>query len=101
MPFSDGAFDLVLTALSVEQMERVRTKALSEIARVSGGHVLNLEPFLEVNASGLRRLNAMSRDYFRGSIGELRNFGLEPLWATADFPQEVFLSAALVLSRKQ
>lgn len=100
MPYEAGAFDLVMTVLSVEQMEQVRTEALTEIARVTGGHLLSLEPFRDVNDTLLRRLNVASRDYFRGSIAEMRNFGLEPVWATDDFPQEVFLGSALVLSRK-
>jgi SAM-dependent methyltransferase len=101
MPFADQTFDLVMTVLSVEQMERVRRKALTEISRVTGGYLLNLEPFREVNSTGLRRLNVVSRDYFRGTIDSLSGYGLKPLWATADFPQEAFLGAALVLSRKQ
>lgn len=100
MPFETGSFDLVMTVLSVEQMEQVRREALTEIARVTGGHLLSLEPFRDVNADLLRRLNVASRDYFRGSIAEMRDYGLEPLWATDDFPQEVFLGSALVLSRK-
>jgi SAM-dependent methyltransferase len=101
MPFQDAAFDVVLTVLAIEQMERVRQKALTEIARVTGKHLLSLEPFREVNRTVYRRINILTRDYFRGSIGELANYGLQPLWATADFPQEVFLGAALVLSVKQ
>lgn len=101
MPFEDNSFDLVFTVLSVEQMERVRHKALSEIARVSGCHVLNLEPFAEANQTALRRMHVFGRDYFRGSISDLPRFGLDPLWATMDFPQEVQLGAALVLSRKR
>jgi SAM-dependent methyltransferase len=100
MPYETEAFDLVLTVLSVEQMEQVRASALAEIARVTGGHLLSLEPFSEVNGGLWRRLNVASRDYFRGSIAELRDYGLEPIWATADFPQEVFLGSVLVLSRK-
>lgn len=101
MPFEDGEFHLVMTVLAVEQMERIRVAALSEIARVTGGHVLMIEPFSDVNSSGLRRLYVRSRNYFRGSIGELRGFGLTPLWATDDFPQEAFLGTALVLARKE
>lgn len=100
LPFEDGAFDLVMTVLAVEQMERIRARAVGEIARVCGGHALMLEPFRDVNARGLKRLYVYSRDYFRGSIGELRQVGLEPEWATDDFPQEAFLGAALVLARK-
>lgn len=100
MPFETGSFDLVMTVLSVEQMEQVRREALTEIARVTGSHLLSLEPFRDVNGDLLRRLNVASRDYFRGSIAEMRDYGLEPLWATDDFPQEVFLGSALALSRK-
>jgi SAM-dependent methyltransferase len=100
MPSADGEFDLVFTVLSVEQMERVRDKALAEIARVSSGHVLNMEPFAEANRSLLRRAHVFGRDYFRGTIPGMASYGLEPLWATMDFPQEVQLGAALVLSRK-
>lgn len=100
MPFADSAFDLVMTVLSVEQMERVRRSALKEIARVTGGYLLNLEPFREMNAGGLRRLNIWSRNYFAGSIVGMEEFGLEPQWAIADLPQEALLGTALVLSRK-
>jgi len=101
MPFEPNSFDLVITVLAVEQMERVRHRALSEIARVTKRHLLMLEPFRDVNAGGLRRLYVFSRNYFRGSIGELRDFGLTPLWATDDFPQEAFLGSPLVLSEKR
>jgi SAM-dependent methyltransferase len=100
MPFTDGEFDLVFTVLSVEQMERVRDKALAEIARASSGYVLNMEPFAEANRSLLRRVHIFGRDYFRGTIPDMARYGLDPIWATMDFPQEVQLGAALVLSRK-
>ena len=101
MPFETGSFDLVITILAVEQMESIRSAALSEIARVTSGHVLMLEPFRDMNERGLRRLYVQGRGYFRGSVAELRNFALNPLWATADFPQETFLGTALVLAGKQ
>jgi tetratricopeptide (TPR) repeat protein len=101
LPFEDESFDLVLTVLAIEQMESIRSAALSEIARVSRHHVLMLEPFRDENQDGLKALYAHSRGYFRGSICELRDFGLEPLWATADFPQETFLGTALVLSERK
>lgn len=100
LPFKDGEFDLVYTVLAVEQMERIRDRALAEIARVSRGHVLMLEPFRDANRKGLRRLYALSRNYFRGSIKGLQRFGLEPIWATEDFPQEAFLGSPLVLAQK-
>jgi ubiquinone/menaquinone biosynthesis C-methylase UbiE len=100
MPYETGGFDLVLTVLSIEQMEEVRRAALAEIARVTGGYLLSLEPFRDANKSIWRRLNVASRDYFRGSVLELQQYGIQLLWATADFPQEVTLGSALVLGRK-
>lgn len=101
MPFANHEFDLVFTVLSVEQMERVRDAALTEIARVSGGHVLNMEPFADANRSPWRRLHVFARDYFKGAIADLPRYGLEPQWASMDYPQEIQLGAALVLSRKR
>jgi SAM-dependent methyltransferase len=100
MPFDSDSFDIVLSILAVEKMAPIRDKVLAEIARVSSEHVLMLEPFRDANRSGLRRLYAVSRAYFRGSIGGLRKHGLEPVWATDDFPQEAFLGSPLVLARK-
>ena len=100
LPFADGEFDLVYTVLAVEQMERIRDRALAEIARVTRGHVLMLEPFRDANLRGVRRLYALSRNYFRGSIKGLERFGLEPIWATEDFPQEAFLGSPLVLAQR-
>jgi hypothetical protein len=52
----------------------VRDKALSEIARVAGRQTLMIEPFRDVNAGLWSRLNVRRRDYFRGSIAELRGY---------------------------
>jgi ubiquinone/menaquinone biosynthesis C-methylase UbiE len=100
MPFDDGSFDLVYSVLALEQMEQVRSKALSEIARVSRSHTFMIEPFYDVNSKGWPRRNVVRRNYFRGRIGDLPRFGLNPILATDDFPQETFLKACAVLSEK-
>jgi SAM-dependent methyltransferase len=99
LPFPDRSFDLTYTVLALEQMERLRARALSEIARVSCGHTLMIEPFRDVNGGLWPRLNIARRDYFRGAIGDLRAYGLDPVLAFDDFPQECFLKACAVLSR--
>jgi SAM-dependent methyltransferase len=101
LPFADGAFDLVLTVLALEQMERVRQQALGEIARVAGRHTLMIEPFRDVNRAFWPRLNVLRRDYFRGRIADLRHYGLEPVLAVDDFPQESFLKTCAVLAEKR
>jgi len=100
LPFPDASFDLVYSVLAVEQMEQIRSQALSEIARASARHVLMIEPFRDVNQELWTRLNVYRRDYFRGSIDELRQYGLVPEIVTSDFPQETFLRVCLVLARK-
>ena len=98
LPFPDGAFDLVMTVLAIEQMERIRARALAEIARVARRQVLMIEPFRDVNRDLWSRLNVYRRDYFRGSIDELGTYGLRPVLALADFPQEAFLKACMVVA---
>jgi SAM-dependent methyltransferase len=101
LPFADGGFDLVITVLALEQMERVRQQALGEIARVARRHTLMIEPFRDVNGELWPRLNVLRRDYFRGRIAELRGYGLEPVLALNDFPQESFLKICTVLAEKR
>jgi SAM-dependent methyltransferase len=101
LPFADGAFDLVITVLALEQMDRVRQQALGEIARVAGRQTLMIEPFRDVNRAFWPRLNVLRRDYFRGRIADLRHYGLEPVLAVDDFPQESFLKTCAVLAEKR
>lgn len=101
LPFRDGAFDLVITILALEQMERVREPALREVARVAGRHTVMIEPFAELNERGGRLHYAVARDYFRGRIADLPRYGLAPRLALDDFPQEAFLGACLVLAEKR
>jgi SAM-dependent methyltransferase len=101
LPFDDGEIDLVYSSLALEQMERIRHQALSEFARVAGRHTLMIEPFRDVNASFWPRLYVFRRNYFRGGIDELKNYGLEPILAVNDFPQEAFLKVCAVLSEKK
>jgi ubiquinone/menaquinone biosynthesis C-methylase UbiE len=101
LPFPDATFDLTLTVLALEQMERIRSQALAEIARVTAGHAFLLEPFREFNSSGWRLFNRIRRDYFAGRIKDLPRYGLQPTFAVNDYPQEAFLHTCAVLCRKQ
>ena len=99
LPFGDKSFDLVITVLSLEQMERLRAKVFPEIARLASAHSFMIEPFRDVNAGGITRRYVVARDYLQARIADLARSGLHPLWATADMPQEAFLKAAAVLCR--
>jgi len=101
LPFGDGAFDLAMTVLALEQMEAIRPQALSEIARVTAGHAFLLEPFGEFNDWGWRFLNRLQRDYFRGRLRDLKRYGLVPEFAVNDYPQKEFLRTCAVLCRKR
>lgn len=98
LPFPDDTFDLVYTSLALEQMERVRHRALPEIARVAAKNVFMIEPFRDANAGGLPRRYIVARDYLQARLSDLPGYGLKPLWASTDFPQEAFLKAAAVLT---
>ena len=102
LPFADDEFDLVYTVLAVEQMERIRDSRLGRDRPgqrrpcADAGAVPRRQP-----PRRLRRLYALSRNYFRGSIE-----GLDEIRAGAVVgdrtisPQEAFLGSPLVLARK-
>jgi SAM-dependent methyltransferase len=100
LPFRDASFDLVFTALALEQMERIRDDALYELARVTRRLVVMLEPFAEFNAGGLPRTYIAAYDYFRGRIADLPSFGLRPFIVTGDMPAKVTLKPVLVVAEK-
>lgn len=101
LPFPDNLFDLTMTVLALEQMERIRDEAIREIVRVTRGHSLMIEPFREANDRGWPRLNVIRRDYLRGRVGHLARYGLQPELAIDDYPQELFLRTSTVLARKR
>lgn len=101
IPFAENSFDLVFSSLALEQMERIRPKALSEFARVTHRHTVMLEPFRDTNRIGLPRDYILAWDYFRGSIGELKTHGLDPVLASGDMPSEAWLKPCLVVCKKR
>lgn len=100
LPFDTASFDLVYSRLALEQMEPIRPQAMAEMARVSRRYVLMVEPFREVNASGVRRQYIVGNTYFQGAISELGNYGLIPRLVFDDWPAKMTLKAALVLAEK-
>lgn len=100
LPFDDASMDVVMTSLALEQMEEIRHDALSEIARVAKDWVVLLEPFRDVNASGLRRAYVRTHDYFQGSIAELADYGLHVERVCFDMPHKFMLGTALVVARR-
>jgi ubiquinone/menaquinone biosynthesis C-methylase UbiE len=101
LPFADAGFDLVYCSLALEQMEQVRAAALAEVARVTAGHALLLEPFVECNDAGLRRAYRLARDHFAGAVRDLPAYGLDPVVVTDDLPGEIWLQPCLVIARKR
>lgn len=99
LPFRDASFDLVFTALALEQMEQVRGRALAEIRRVARAHTAMVEPFREWNAHGMERDYISANDYFAGSIADLARIGLRPLYANADMPRKIIYRPGLVVCR--
>jgi SAM-dependent methyltransferase len=96
LPFRDGEFDLVFSFLALEQMQSLRDKVLSEIARVSSRYVICTEPFRDCNQSTIQKHYRDARGYLDLSVAELPAFGLQPFFIFDDWPQKLNLGAALV-----
>lgn len=100
MPFANGSYDLVFSSLALEQMESIRLRALSEMARVAARHTAMLEPFKEGNDAGLPRDYCLAMNYFRGTIADLERQSLRPILVTDDIPAEAWLQPLLVVCEK-
>ena len=102
LPFADGEFDLVITVLSLEQMERVRQQAL---ARDRPRHA----PAQPDDRAVSRRQRGLLAAAERAAAqllpgpdrGPSRLSGCEPVLALDDYPQEVFLKTCAVLSERR
>lgn len=101
MPFEDSSFDLVYTALALEQMEEVRNSALTEISRVANKWVIMIEPFRDFNDSGIQKLYIDANHYFSAKISDLSQYGLKPLCIIDNIPNKIFMKIAIVLAIKQ
>jgi len=100
MPFGDRSFDMVFTSLALEQMEEVRDAALREIARVTRFWVVMIEPFRDFNDEGIRRRYIQAQDYFSARVGDLTDYGLEPIFVSADMPHKLALMPGVVIARR-
>jgi ubiquinone/menaquinone biosynthesis C-methylase UbiE len=101
LPFPERNFDLVMTSLALEQMEEIRSKALSEVVRVASNDVAMLEPFADVNRGFLQRQYVRTYDYFQGAIQDLENYGLEVSSVMSDMPHKAWLNTAMVMARRK
>lgn len=100
LPWDDGAFDLVITCVALEQMEPIRPQALNEIRRVSNGWTAMIEPFREFNAEGLRLEHVTALNYFNAKVDDLRDHGLTPVFVCEDFPQKLSLCTPIVVAQR-
>jgi SAM-dependent methyltransferase len=97
LPIRKASADLVFTTLALEQMEAVRRKALTEIRRVAAHCTVMLEAFRDWNSSGARRDFIVANDYFSGSLANLREVGLRPVYSSADLPSKLTYQAGIVV----
>jgi hypothetical protein len=98
LPAPDRAYDVVLTMMALEQMQRGYERALAEVRRIARRYVLLFEPFADAN-DALQRLYLWSRDYFRLKIDALRPHGLEPVRVWTALPVKPTFAYAFVLCR--
>lgn len=99
LPFPDDSFDVVITRQALEQMNKIRDDALSEIARVARHHVVLGEPFADFNREGLRLDYVKAKEYLDLPVAELARFGLEPVAVYDDLPRLLRMAVGIVVAR--
>jgi SAM-dependent methyltransferase len=98
LPLADQSVDMAITVLALEQMERIRDRAIRELARVARRHVVMIEPFRDWNADGHRRKYIERNDYFDAWVADLPTYGLTPIVATGDMPNKLSFRAGVVIA---
>ena len=101
LPYRDGEFDLVFSFLALEQMQSVRDQALSEMARVTARHTINVEPFRDYNQLPIQKHYREARGYLDLQINEMARFGLNPIFTFDHWPQKLTLAAGAVVTEKK
>jgi SAM-dependent methyltransferase len=99
LPFADRSFDVVFSALALEQMEAIRDAAVAEMARVAAKWVVFVEPFADFNRDPVRHAYTRAKGYFSLTVGELTRFGLEPVAVFDDMPHKITIGYGLVVAR--
>ena len=100
IPFQDNSFDLVYTSLALEQMEKIREQAMSEIYRVCNKYVSFYEAFKEYNNNFPYLAYILSQSYFRGSLKDLSNLGFKNFQIYDQIPQKVTYINIFVVGQK-
>ena len=100
LPFAADQFDVVVTCVALEQMDRVREPVLDQMHRVSRRWAVLLEPFADYVDSPVRRAYKRRSGYFDLPIAALRSNGWQPVAVFSDFPQKVTLGVGLAVFEK-
>ena len=100
LPYPDNSFDMVITHLALEQMEAIREEAISEIARVTCGTAIMIEPWQDFNREKPWSDYIQRTGYFQCPVDDLPDFGLQPVYTNVQMPQKVQFRAGTVIAQK-
>ena len=100
LPFREKEFGSVFSFQALEQMQSIRDKAVSEMARVASKYVICTEPFAEWNQSKIQKHYMGARGYLNLSVEELPQFGLKPFLVFGDWPHKLASGVGLVAAEK-
>tara|TARA_B100001027_G_scaffold149077_1_gene104400 strand:+ start:1188 stop:2072 length:885 start_codon:yes stop_codon:yes gene_type:complete len=102
LKFSDKSFDLVFSNLALEQMDNIKYDVLSEIKRVARKYIIMIEPFKDLNKTGLRYLHHTSKQYFSLNHTDIKDDNFAIIEFHDQLPALLSLNyGMLILKRKQ
>ena len=102
LKFTDKSFDLVFSNLALEQMDNIKYDVLSEIKRVAKKYIIMIEPFKDLNKTGLRYLHHTSKQYFSLNHTDIKDDNFEIIEFHDQMPALLSLNyGMLILKRKK
>lgn len=98
--FSDESFELVYTILALEQMSNIQTKVIDQIKRVSKKYILLIEPFKDLNSTGIKYFYHKSKKYFDLDTKDIEDNEWKIIEYNSDFPNLLHLKTGWLLLKK-
>ncbi|MDC0391198.1 class I SAM-dependent methyltransferase [Candidatus Pelagibacter ubique] len=100
LEFESNSIDLIFTNLALEQMDNIKFEVLSEIKRVSSKYIVLIEPFKDLNNSGIKYLHHSSKQYFNLKYNELVDENYAIVDYQKNFPSQISLNYGLLVLKK-
>jgi ubiquinone/menaquinone biosynthesis C-methylase UbiE len=96
LSFNDKSFDCIFTILALEQMNPIIKNILTEIKRCATKHIFLIEPFKDLNMSGLKYLHHRASQYLSLNSTDFADDNFKLINFKKNYPNKLSLGVGLL-----